>query len=158
MPLWQDANGNIHDDDNGKALSLSNWPMGLTQLSAPPPPTLAQAQASQLALLAAAYQNAIQQAVSYASKGGITKTYQADSISQDVLNKELAVYTPAGATPAGYYWVSSDNSPVPFTLADLQGLAAAMGVQGWAAFQHLQTQKAAVNAATTVAQVQVVAW
>jgi hypothetical protein len=44
------------------------------------------------------------------------------------------------------------------TFAQLQGLAAAMLAQGWAAFQNLQTRKTAVRSATTVTQVQTIIW
>ena len=120
--------------------------------------TLAQVQAAQIAMLNAAYQNAIVQPVSYTSKGGVTKTFQADPQSQQNLAYELATYTAAAATPTGYYWVAADNTQVPFTFADLQGLAAAMGAPGFPAFAHLQTQKAAVAAAATIAAVQAVVW
>ena len=60
--------------------------------------------------------------------------------------------------PSGFYWVSLDNTQVPFTYADMQGLAAAFGLQGASAFQHLQTQKNAVLAATTVSAVQAITW
>ncbi len=117
-----------------------------------------QAQTSQIQLLSSAYQNAIATPVSYTSKGGVTKTYQADPNSVSNLQASLAALTPAGATPTGFYWVASDNTQVPFTLADLQGLAAAIMNQGWTAFQHLQTQKNAVMAATTVSAVQSIVW
>ncbi len=119
----------------------------------PAPIPLAQAKAQQLALLQTAYDAARQVPVSYMST-----TFQADDYSQTTLNKTLACLTPAGATPAGFYWVDANNVPVTMTLAQLQGLAQAMFATGWAAFQHLQALKGAVNAATTVAQVQAVTW
>ena len=53
MSLWKDANGGIHDDADGAALSLPIWPQGMVQITqaeadallAPPPPTIAQIQA-----------------------------------------------------------------------------------------------------------------
>jgi hypothetical protein len=70
----------------------------------------------------------------------------------------LAGLSKAGATPTGFYWVSADNTQVPFSYADIQGLAAAMLSQGWSAFAHLQAQKAIVNASSTVSAVQGVVW
>ena len=67
-------------------------------------------------------------------------------------------YQIAGATPDGFYWKASDNTQVPFTLADLQGLYQAILAQGWAAFQKRTTLKAQISAATTVAAVQAVNW
>jgi hypothetical protein len=133
----------------------------LTQTDPNAPTTaqlLAQAQSDQIALLRAAYQQAIQHPVSYTSKGGVTKTYQADPGSVANLQSMLLSFGATQTAPSGFYWVAADNTQVPFTYADMQGLAQALGTQGAAAFQHLQTQKSAVNAATTVAAVQAITW
>jgi hypothetical protein len=119
---------------------------------------LAQAQAAQIAILTASYTTAIAQAVSYTSKAGVTKTYQADPQSVSNLQAAIAGCSAAQATPTGFYWVAADNSQVPFAFADLQGLASAMFAQGAVAFQHLQTLKAQVNAASTVPAIQAVTW
>jgi hypothetical protein len=119
---------------------------------------LAQAQTAQIATLYAAYQQAIQTPVSYTSKGGVTKLYQADPGSVSNLQGMLLAFGSTQAAPSGFYWVSADNTQVPFTYADMQGLALALGTQGAAAFQHLQTQKAAILAATTVDAVQAITW
>lgn len=166
MPYFKDASGGLHflsneDIANGGAALLPSGCTEITDAQAQaiqnPSMTLAQAQSGQIASLVSAYQNAIQQPVSYTSKGGITKTFQADTGSQDTLAKELAIYSQPGATiPSGYYWVAADNTQVPFTLADLQGLTLAMGAQGWTAFSNLQTKKAAVLAATSVSSVQAI--
>ena len=125
---------------------------------APPAPTLSAAQAAQIAALAASYTTAIAQSVSFTSAGGITKTFQSDPQSVNNLANMLAAFPTQGVLPAGFYWVAADNTQVPFTVADMQGLAKVIGAQGFAAFQHLQTQKAAVLAATTVAAVQAITW
>jgi len=114
--------------------------------------------ASQLATLTAACAAAVAAPVNFTTAGKVTKTFQADPSSVANLQATLAGLSSAQATPAGFYWVSADNTPVPFTYADLQGLAAAMLAQGWVAFQHLQAQKAAVKAATTTAAVTAVVW
>ena len=119
---------------------------------------VAQAQAAQIVTLTQAYKSAIQQPVSYTSKGGITKTYQADPPSGSNLQNAILGMQAAGVAPSGFYWVSADNTQVPFTFADLQGLAADLLAQGWAAFQHLQALKADVLAATTVSAVQAIVW
>lgn len=134
---------------------------GLTQTD-PNAPTVAQlvaqAQAAQIVTLTQAYKSAIQQPVSYTSKGGVTKTYQADPQSLSNLQNAILGMQASAIVPSGFYWVSADNTQVPFTFADLQGLAADLLAQGWAAFQHLQTLKAEVLAATTVSAVQAIAW
>lgn len=141
---------------------LATGEISVSQYVAPPAPTAAQllaaAQAAQIYAVISAYQAAIYQSVSYASAGGVTKTFQADSSSQNYLFLATQGYFLAGAAPAGFYWVSEDNTQVPFALSDLKGLYAAMLAQGWAAFQKLQTLKSAINSATTVSEVKSVTW
>jgi hypothetical protein len=119
---------------------------------------LAQAKTDQIELMYADYAAAIAQPVAYTSKAGVAKTFQSDPTSISNVNDMLSAYVGAQATPADFYWVAEDNTKVPFTYADLQGLAAAMGAQGWAAFQNLQAKKSAIKGATTVPAVQAVTW
>jgi hypothetical protein len=167
MPYFKDHQGDLHylsDQDiaNGGEMYLPSGCTPITDAQADaiqnPPMTLAQAQAAQTAAMYAAYQNAITQAVSFTTAGTVTKTFQADTGSQMVLMQATQGYMAAGLVPTGFYWVAADNTQVPFTLADLTGLYAAMLAQGWTAFQNLQTRKAAIRAATTVAAVQAIAW
>jgi hypothetical protein len=143
---------------NGDAL---NAPATL-QPYTPPDPTneelTAQAQVKQVAALYAAYRQAVQQPVSYTSEGGVTKTYQADPGSVASLQVMLLAFSATQAVPPGFYWVAADNTKVPFTYADLQGLAQAVGTQGAAAFQRLQALKDQVRAATSAAAVEAVTW
>lgn len=129
---------------------------------APPAQTneqqLLSAQRSALGMLYSSYLTAIGQPVPFTSAGGVVQTYQADQHSIDNLQAMLAAFTPAGHPPAGFYWVTQDNTKVPFLLEDMQGLASVIGNQGWAAFQNLQAKKAVIGAATTVADVQAVTW
>lgn len=127
-------------------------------VAAPAAQLLANAQNAQIQVLATSYAEAIQVPVSYTSKGGITKTYQADPQSVANLTQMLLTFQAAAATPTGFYWVSVDNTRVPFTYADMQGLALAFGAQGVPAFQQLQNLKAEVLAATTVSAVQAIIW
>jgi hypothetical protein len=130
----------------------------LTQLEAAwPAAQLQSMQAKQNALNFASYQAAIQGPVSYTSAGGITAMYQADPQSIANLYASLATWQLKGATPTGFYWKAADNSKTPFTYADLQGLAQAMGEPGEAAWVKWEGLKAQVKAATTVAAVQAVA-
>lgn len=119
---------------------------------------LSTAQAAQIATLDAAYAVAIQAPVTFMTAAGVTKTFNADPGSVDNLSRMLLAFQKAQAVPSGFYWLASDNSPVPFTYADMQGLAQAIGVSALTQFQHLQTLKAAVNTATTVADVQKAVW
>lgn len=120
-------------------------------VSLPAAVQLSKDQAAQVDVLTSAYYHAIQQPVSY-----LSTTFQADAASQDRLNKALVALN--GQALAGFYWVDVNNTQVPMTYAQLQGMAAAMMEQGWAAFQRLQEKKAAVRAATTLEAVQAVAW
>jgi hypothetical protein len=167
LKVWQFEDDVVVTETNGVYTFTTahgvvlNTPTTLQPYTIPAPTAaqlLAQAQQAQIATLTAAYQTAIVQPVSYTSKGGITKTYQADPNSLSNLQNTLLGLQAAGATPSGFYWVSADNTQVSFAYADLQGLAAAMLAQGWAVFQKLQTLKAQVNAATTVSAVQAVVW
>jgi len=121
-----------------------------------PPPTLAQAQANQIAVLGTAYNVAISGNVNFTTAAGASKAFQGDANSVANLEKMLAAFRGSQTVPTGFYWLSADNTQVPFTYADMQGLAALMGSAGFAAFSHFQAQKAAVLAATTVAAVQAI--
>jgi len=119
---------------------------------------LAAAKVAKIAGLANNYATAIAQAVSYTSAVGVVQTYQADPGSISNLQAAIAGCSKAQATPVGFYWVAADNTQVPFSFADLQGLAAVMFGQGAVAFQHLQTLKAEVTAATTSAGIAAIVW
>lgn len=119
---------------------------------------LATAQQQQIGVLYFAYQTAYLVPVSYTSKGGVTKTYQADPSSVGNLSQMLLAFSGLQTVPAGFYWVALDNTQVPFTYADMQGLAAAFGVQGAAAFAKYQFFKSQVKAATSVSAVQSIVW
>lgn len=127
-----------------------------------PPPTeaelVAAAQVPQIAALQNAYNAAIQSPVAYTSKAGVTKTYQATPQSVANLTQMLLAFQASGSVPTGFYWVAADNTQVPFSYADMQGLAEALGAQGAAAFQTLQPLKQQVNEASTVEAVQAVVW
>ena len=119
---------------------------------------LALAQSNQRELIESAYAAAVTANISFTTGGGVTKIYQADTDSQSSLKDALIGFTPSGATPSGFYWRSLDNTNVPFTLADLQGLAQAMIGQGWAAFQKRINLLAQIAAATTTSQVESITW
>ncbi len=143
------------DSANIDWIEYQNW---LSLGNTPTPVALTDLQTKQIAILTEAYQTAISSTVGYTTTGGVTQTYQADPVSLGNLQDSMLALQKTAATPAGFYWVAADNTQVPFTYADLQGLATAIYMQGWTAFQHLQTQKAAVRAATTAAAVQAVVW
>jgi len=124
----------------------------------PPALTLDEARSAQAALVNAAYESAVVRPISYTTKGGLTKTFQADGISQTTLMQATQGYSLSGAVPSGFYWVAIDNAQVPFTLADLSGLYQAMLDRGWATFQKKQSLKAEIMAAETSTAVLAIAW
>ena len=138
---WFDAQGNAVE------ISAIGTPGSTLTSVLPAAILLFNAKIDQIATFSAAYNTAIQLPVAY-----MATTFQADTGSQGMLTKCLV----AGSVPAGFYWLDASNAQVTMTFAQLQGLAGAMLVQGQAAFAHLQTQKSAVKAATTIAEVQAV--
>ena len=116
----------------------------------PPAPTIAEVGALQMQRLVAAYQAATELPVTFTTSAGVTDTYQADAAS--VARLQAAILGFQGTTPAGFYWVSATNVPVPFTFADLQALARLMVAQGWGAFQRLTDAKAKVRAAVAAGE------
>ncbi|WP_186140015.1 DUF4376 domain-containing protein [Burkholderia gladioli] len=130
----------------------------LAGVSHPADVVLAAAQAAQVLLVNAAYAAAVQQPVTFKTAAGVSAQFDADSSSQTILMQATQGYVLANAVPDDFYWVAADNTRVPFTLVDLQGLYQAMLAQGWAAFQKRQELKANVAAATTVAAVQAIVW
>lgn len=114
---------------------------------------LATAQATQLAILTAAYNAAKAANVAYMST-----EFMADADSQDIFAHALTAYTAVGATPDDFYVVDANYNKVPMTLDQLKGLIEAISTQVWAAFQQWVTVKQALAAATTVAAVQAVVW
>ena len=116
--------------------------------------TLSDVQNSKLAELSKDYYTCITSDIEYTTINSVTSIFQADTNSQTLLSNEILVYTlPGSITPDGYYWVAADNTKVPFTLADLQGLTKAIGDRGWIAFNNLQIKKDLVKAITDTSDV-----
>lgn len=129
-------------------LPAEGWTYDGTAFAPPPGPSLDQVKAAKIVELTSAADAAIGGLVAYKNT-----QFQADeAVSQSRLKGVLTAYT-AATLPANFYWVDAGNNQVPMTYADLQGLAAAMANQGWAAFEKLQTIKAQVNAASDIATV-----
>jgi len=125
------------------------------------PGGLLSAQTSRIVSITNKYNTSLLAAtLSYTTVAGHVNIYQSDPASQTYAQSTLVALSqmPVPATPAGFYWVSSDNTHVPFTFADIQGLAQAMFAQGVVAFQNYQAKKAAIRAATTVAEVQAITY
>jgi hypothetical protein len=97
------------------------------------------------------YDNANQLPIAY-----LATTFQADNVSTVLLSQTITMLQ-ATSTPSVTWW-DTTNTGVTMTTAQLIGLGAAIFARGQTLFAHKQTQKAAIRAATTVAQVQAVIW
>lgn len=115
------------------------------------------ARASTQARLSSAYATACNQSVIYTTAEGVTAIFQATPASVNNLRSNISGWA-SGAVPTGFYWISEDNSHVPFAYTDLQGLLSVIQDQAWAAFQVFQSKKDLVRKATTQAQVVSVSW
>lgn len=79
-----------------------------------------------------------------------TRQWQADSVSQDLLNK--AITLAQAGLPLPTEWRDADNSNLTIsTIADLLAIAGAIGAQTQAAYAWSWSTKAAIDAATTAA-------
>lgn len=85
-------------------------------------------------------------------------SFQADVESVRRINGTVTVYDNDGAVPSGFYWLDANNNQVSMTLTQLKGLAKAVVDNAWMAFQHLQTSKASVIAASTKVAVNSITW
>lgn len=81
--------------------------------------------------------------ITITTAAGVTSAFDSNAESRNRVANVLAGYP--STLPAGFYWVSAANDPIPFTRADLQTLAAAMAKQEWDAFQALQNAKSAIR-------------
>jgi hypothetical protein len=102
--------------------------------------SLADLKLDKLRDLETAYAAAIAQPINY-----MGTTFQADPASVELMNRAINVYTAAGSVPEGFWWLDAENTKVPMTLAQLQGLGQAVADRVWTSFQHLQNLKDAVR-------------
>jgi len=98
--------------------------------------------------------NAAYQSVLYADIQYNDKTYAATADRQELLSQVLA----PGSVPAGMFWTDVTGAEISMTFADLQGLGLAMLTRGVTAKSNLNTKLAAVQAATTQAEVDAITW
>lgn len=80
--------------------------------------------------------------------------FRADQASQALLAQVLSI----GSVPDGMYWRDSSGVPRAMTYANLQGLGAAILARGLAADNSLMIKTAALNAATTAAEIDAITW
>jgi Domain of unknown function (DUF4376) len=110
---------------------------------------LAEAKTAKLTELQTAYETA-----NYADIDHAGKSWKADKDAQQLL---AAVLSP-GSVPPGMYWRDITETQNAMTFADLQALARAILDRGLLLDSNLDTKKAAVEAATTIEEVNAITW
>lgn len=93
-------------------------------------------------------------AVNFSNIDYIGYTWRSDPASQTLLAQVLAI----GSVPNGMYWRDSLGVPRAMTYVNLQGLGAAILSRGLVADNNLMTKTAALNAATTAADIGLIEW
>lgn len=96
----------------------------------------------------------VYEAATYANIEHASKTWKADRDSQQLLAAVLSV----GSVPESMYWRDVTESQNPMSFSDLQALAGAILVRGLLVDSNLAAKKAAVEAATTLAEVDAITW
>lgn len=170
------ANGKYHqyEDDVVLDITAGTWstpsgakgscPKTLTPYTGtwPIPPTLKQTKATQIAILQADYQSAINAPVTFKNAAGVTSTYPSGNTvlingmrAKDLLAEVIAAGEAAWTLGK---WLDTNNVAQTFTFSDLQGLAGAMEAAITLDYTDLVSKIAEVNSATTVSDVQAIVW
>jgi len=165
--LLEDYRGMVYDTASGQPEQwdqLGPLPNGKTNIAPPDDlskwdtqsqnwaPDLAKHKASRIAQLTTAYEAAVLAGVNY--QGAI---FDSDDHSQTELARVLVALSNGWTLPTDFAWIDRDNQPHPVPdAAWLQGLAKVMADHKASLFGRLQAGKAAVRAATTVAEVEAI--
>lgn len=118
---------------------------------APPVKSLEEVRAERLTLMDDTYETLEHEPIAY-----MGTVFQADDYSQDLIAKTLVAL--GGATPADLGWWDATNTRVLMTNAQLQGLGQAIFARNQPLYLNKQARKAAIRAATTVAEIEAVIW
>lgn len=154
----------ITDAEWQSAISSPYQPITVVNgvLTIPTGPTLDQAKASQIALLKAYYQDAINAPVTFTNAAGVTSTYPSwDTVlvtGQKAKNLLAEIISAGSSAWTLGKWLDTKDVAQIFTFSDLQGLAGAMEAAITVDYTDLVSKIAQVNAAQTVAEVQAVTW
>ncbi len=112
---------------------------------------VSQAQSAQSAQIVAGYTSAMESPIAY-----MGTTFQADPISLATLNDAIAAS--GGTVPSGFAWFDINNTPVPMTFAQMQGLANAIFLRAQPLFVRKKTLQAQISSATSVPAIQAIVW
>lgn len=120
----------------------------------PPAPTLDTVKFKATVALNSEYSRNQKEDINFTTKAGIVKDYQTGKSTLDSLSIALVI----NPLPDNFYWVSSDNTKVPFTLEDLQGLYNTIYTRDWVLFQKFQDLKQKVRDETNILNVPKIVW
>lgn len=156
MTLWHNpADGTLHDDMDGAALSLPSWPQGMVVATAEqinPPLTLAEAQAGKLSSIAVEFQAAANATV--ADSSGVEWSGGFESAQAIYGAAQLA--QAGGAASVTVF--DASNIGHDLTIAQATDVAAMVGAAYQVVFAKYQGLKVKIAASTTVAEVQAISW
>ena len=177
---YVDTNGELHflsAEDHANAVAQGwtlpdpSWTVAtqaqVDTITQPEQYTVAGAASAKLAELDAAFASQGYADISFTTAGGDTANFQADEASQAYILKTSGSYNRRGSVPSGFTWTAADNSHVPFTLDDLNGLYDAILDRGEPLFQQLQARKDSVRSIEAdtsltdgekITQIQAVTW
>ena len=125
----------------------------------PIPPTLAEAQSSQIALLQSAFEQAEQAPVSLTLASGITASFGMTPHDWTKIVGLYSKYVAKGiALPSGYQIPDTNGALQAVTVTDIANLFDAGETQMTGAIAKLASLVAQVQAATTVSAVQAIVW
>lgn len=154
MALWKDKTGNVYDDMDGTAQSLSSWPKGLTLLSdvevlALSKMSVSEAKAALLAAINAERDRREEAGFPY--RGQIL-----DSTPRSVQRITAAALAALAALASGQpyivEWTCADNSTLTLDAAGVIGIPVALAQHAAALHAHARSLKAAVEAAGSEAE------
>lgn len=140
-----DHPGNRDWQDYQNWLALGNTPAAAQSLE--------EVQADKKAEINNARQTALDAGVTYNDH-----VFDSDATAIANVNATLTILQNGATLPTGFTWRTKDNTDVPFTLADLQGLAAALFTASNTAYTKSWTLKTQIDAATTIDAVNAITW
>ncbi|BAG41643.1 hypothetical protein [Ralstonia phage phiRSL1] len=165
VALIQDGQWTVVSDYRGQMFKLADGTITTISEAGVEPPanstpvslsggnTLVDIKNRQLSQLDAAYMASTTANITYQQN-----EFQADGLSERLLQSAVIVYSAAGSVPTGFFWQAADNTGVKLKLTDLQALLAAIVDRRWTNFQRLQQLKSEVEDANTADAVTSITW
>ncbi len=153
---WRDASYQLQ---SGEVDMGAEYPIASQIQASFPNYELSQAQATQIVVIRQAALVAETAPISFTTELGVAESY---SMSSAAWTRYVAAYTRyvvhAQPLPTNFSFYSADGKAVPFSVLDIENLAAIGYAQVEAALAKESSLVAAITAATTVAEVNAVVW